>query len=67
MTSSGLTDDDDLTRETCLKRIAYAVAAVLASTTPLAIAQNYPDRPIRVLVPVPGGGTPDVLARVQDE
>jgi tripartite-type tricarboxylate transporter receptor subunit TctC len=46
-----------------LKRIAYAVAAVLAGSTPLAIAQNYPDRPIRVLVPVPGGGTPDVLAR----
>ena len=26
-------------------------------------AQTYPDRPIRVLLPVPAGGTPDVLAR----
>ena len=28
-----------------------------------ATAQTYPDKPIRVILPVPAGGTPDVLAR----
>ncbi len=27
------------------------------------IAQAYPDKPLRVIVPVPAGGTPDVLSR----
>jgi tripartite-type tricarboxylate transporter receptor subunit TctC len=36
-----------------------ALTAIAAS----AAAQTYPDRPIRVLVPVPAGGNPDVLAR----
>ena len=40
--------------------IAGLLLAVLA---PCAGAQAYPDRPIRTLVPVPAGGTPDVLAR----
>jgi tripartite-type tricarboxylate transporter receptor subunit TctC len=31
---------------------------------PLAAAQAYPDKPIRVIVPVPAGGTPDVVARM---
>jgi tripartite-type tricarboxylate transporter receptor subunit TctC len=39
--------------------LAVALTAVAAS----AAAQTYPDRPIRVLVPVPAGGNPDVLAR----
>ena len=29
-----------------------------------AAAQAYPDKPIRVIVPVPAGGTPDVVARM---
>ncbi|MGZ8267739.1 MAG: Bug family tripartite tricarboxylate transporter substrate binding protein [Burkholderiales bacterium] len=44
-----------------MKAIALAVSLLSAST--LVAAQGYPERPIRVLVPVPGGGTPDVLAR----
>jgi len=35
----------------------------LVALAPLAAAQAYPDKPIRVLIPVPAGGTPDVLAR----
>jgi tripartite-type tricarboxylate transporter receptor subunit TctC len=35
----------------------------LALVVPGAAAQTYPDKPIRVLLPVPAGGTPDVLAR----
>jgi tripartite-type tricarboxylate transporter receptor subunit TctC len=37
-------------------------AAVLLA--PLALAQNYPDKPIRVIVSVPAGATPDVTARL---
>jgi tripartite-type tricarboxylate transporter receptor subunit TctC len=46
-----------------LKHFAIAMATVVTGITSPALAQNYPDRPIRVIVPVPGGGTPDVLAR----
>jgi len=31
---------------------------------PLCAAQTYPDKPVRVIVPVPAGGTPDVVARM---
>jgi tripartite-type tricarboxylate transporter receptor subunit TctC len=46
-----------------LNHFAIAMATVITCITSPALAQNYPDRPIRVIVPVPGGGTPDVLAR----
>ena len=36
----------------------------VALPLPLAAAQAYPDKPIRVIVPVPAGGTPDVVARM---
>jgi tripartite-type tricarboxylate transporter receptor subunit TctC len=43
------------------KQYVVAVACALASLG--AVAQVYPDRPIRVIVGVPAGGTPDVMAR----
>ena len=43
--------------------IAFASAMTLAAA-PAALAQTYPDRPIRVIVGVPAGGTPDVMARM---
>ena len=43
--------------------IRYAVGAACAIAACSASAQNYPDRPIRVVVGVPAGGTPDVMAR----
>jgi tripartite-type tricarboxylate transporter receptor subunit TctC len=42
-------------------RCAAAIAATLLSFN--AFAQTYPDRPIRVIVGVPGGATPDLMAR----
>jgi tripartite-type tricarboxylate transporter receptor subunit TctC len=41
-----------------LPLLPLAVAACAAS------AQAYPDRPIRVIVGVPAGGTPDIMARM---
>ena len=41
---------------------AFAAAAILLSS--LAAAAGYPVRPIRVIVPVPAGGTPDVMVRL---
>ncbi len=43
-------------------RIFAGLAAALLPFT--AAAQAYPDKPIRVIVPVPAGGTPDVVARM---
>jgi tripartite-type tricarboxylate transporter receptor subunit TctC len=43
--------------------IAGAVAAALLPAM-VAAQPGYPDRPIRVIVPVPAGGTPDVVARM---
>jgi tripartite-type tricarboxylate transporter receptor subunit TctC len=45
----------------CCKVFATAAAMLLPQ---LAAAQAYPDKPIRVIVPVPAGGTPDVVARM---
>ncbi len=39
-------------------------ALALALLPPLATAQVYPSKPIRVIVSVPAGGTPDVTARL---
>jgi tripartite-type tricarboxylate transporter receptor subunit TctC len=51
-----------------MKRLAGAVvAAVLALTgawTGAAHAQNYPSRPVTLIVPYPAGGPSDTLARV---
>jgi tripartite-type tricarboxylate transporter receptor subunit TctC len=44
-----------------LPRCMIFVAAVV--WLPSATAQPYPNKPIRVIVSVPAGGTPDVLAR----
>jgi tripartite-type tricarboxylate transporter receptor subunit TctC len=44
--------------------IGCGVLAICATLVPLpAFAQPYPTKPIRVVSPVPAGGTPDVLAR----
>src|SRR5687767_12233142 len=45
-----------------MKKIAclFFAGALLA---PPALAQDYPSRPVRLILGVPAGGTPDVLTR----
>jgi tripartite-type tricarboxylate transporter receptor subunit TctC len=43
--------------------IAAAVLAVAASTAGSALAQAYPNKPVRLIVPWPAGGSTDVLGR----
>lgn len=46
-----------------IPRLAF-IALAAALLAPLAAAQSYPHKPIRVIVSVPAGGTPDVTARL---
>src|SRR3990172_8848700 len=45
-----------------MRRVLAGLAVALLPLP--AAAQAYPDKPIRVIVPVPAGGTPDVVARM---
>jgi tripartite-type tricarboxylate transporter receptor subunit TctC len=42
----------------------WLIAAVLSLTSVFAAAQGFPERPVRIIVPLPPGGSPDTIARV---
>lgn len=46
------------------RRLAIALVMALAAACPPALAQDYPSRPVKIIVPYPAGSGPDQLARV---
>jgi tripartite-type tricarboxylate transporter receptor subunit TctC len=51
-----------------LRRFAFAGAVLGAlAAAPTALAQAWPGKPIRILVPYPAGGTTDLMARALQE
>jgi tripartite-type tricarboxylate transporter receptor subunit TctC len=47
-----------------ISRFAAVLAAALAGLAPLSPAVAYPDRPIRMIIPLPAGGAVDIVARL---
>ncbi len=43
---------------------ASALGALALGAVPVAWAQAYPQKPIRLIVPAPAGSAPDVIARI---
>src|SRR5438105_15346461 len=54
----------DPTRYVARPLIAALGLAVLVALSPAAQAQDYPSRPVKIIVPFPAGGTADVMPRI---
>jgi tripartite-type tricarboxylate transporter receptor subunit TctC len=52
----------------CLQRwVIVLLPAILPASIPIALAQDYPSRPITLIVPLTAGGGADTLARILAE
>jgi tripartite-type tricarboxylate transporter receptor subunit TctC len=47
----------------CLRALALQMAVVMLAACP-ALAQGWPDRPVKIVVPFPAGGTADAVPRI---
>jgi tripartite-type tricarboxylate transporter receptor subunit TctC len=47
----------------CLRAFALQIALVMLAASP-ALAQGWPDRPVKIVVPFPAGGTADAVPRI---
>ena len=54
-------------RLTVLSRRHLLAAGLVLAAPAVALAQEYPNKPIRIVVPVPAGGAADTLARIIGE
>ncbi len=47
-----------------MRKLVLFILVLASTTASFAVAQTYPQKPVRVILPVPAGGTPDVVARM---
>jgi tripartite-type tricarboxylate transporter receptor subunit TctC len=47
-----------------IRKLVLGTAVLIGFAATAAIAQDYPDRPVKIIVPTPPGGPVDVIARL---